>query len=182
MTDRNKPFWKRADLTCNYSGIQQAGNTCVFAANAGAVNHLAGQAIWTLDSLDNAAVQAGHLEGCPEIGEVAHKPVKDAIGYEFNTKDKSQLTNQVVRHWVEMENKIVILSLQTSRGWHMLTLIEWDVDHYIAWDTNGKMAAIYEEEIEQGIPYRNGTVLMPHNEHHAFVYWKKPDIQRTGAS
>ncbi len=54
----------------------------------------------------------------------------------------------------------------------MLTLIEWDVDHYIAWDTNGKMAAIYEEEIDQGILYQNGTMLMPHNEHHAFVYWK----------
>ena len=54
----------------------------------------------------------------------------------------------------------------------MLTLIAWGTDHYIAWDTAGKLSVIYEDEIERDIPYRNGTILAPHPNHDAFVFWK----------
>jgi hypothetical protein len=151
-------------------------DTCVFAANVGAVNHLAGREVWTLGSLIDAGAKDGHWDGGPAIGSIAHEPVKKAIGYAFNTKDKSLLTNQTVREWVDQKGKIVILSRPVQynggqAGWHMLTLVAWDDDHYVAWDTAGKMSVVYEHEIEQGIPYRTGTVLAPHPNHDAFVYW-----------
>lgn len=191
MSDQHKPFWERTELTFNYPGIRQVMDTCVFAANAGAVNHLAGRNVWTLGSLIDAAAKAGHWLGGPPIGEIAHNPVKKEVGYVFNDKNQSALTNHTVRQWVESEGKIVILSrplvnkAQNLCGWHMLTLITWDTHNYITWDSghliepgtgiiiqSGKMAAVYENEIEQGINYQPGATLIPHPDHHAFVYWK----------
>ncbi|MEQ8789464.1 MAG: hypothetical protein RIC55_24430 [Pirellulaceae bacterium] len=177
MPSQNKPFWDRPDVAFGYTGVRQVMDTCVFAANAGAVNHLAGRQVWTLGSLIDAGAKEGHWDGGPAIGEIAHEPVKNAIGYVFNTKTNSLLTNQAVREWVDQEGKLVILSRPVQYGgrqggWHMLTLVAWDSDHYVAWDTGGKMSIVYEDEIERGIPYRNGAVLVPHPNHDAFVYWK----------
>ena len=180
MSDQTtKPYWDRTDLTFDYPGVRQVMDTCVFAANVGAVNHLAGRQVWTLGSLIDAGANEGHWHGGPEIGRIAHERVKDKIDYEFNTKNKP-LTGETVRQWVEQENKIVILSrllLQNGNqsGCHMLTLVAWDTDHYLAWDTNGKKAAVYEHEIEQDILYQNGSVLKPHDNHDAFVFWKLSD-------
>ena len=181
MTGCHKPFWSRSDISWTYDMIKQSQkDTCVFASCAAAVNHLAGRKVWTEQSLQEECRNQDIMQGEPRVGMIAHAPVRNSIDYAFNTKDNSPLTNQTVREWVEHEGKIVILSRPMlysaqQNGWHMLTLVAWDSDHYIAWDTAGKMSVIYEDEIEQGIPYRNGFVLAPHPSHDAFVYWKLTD-------
>jgi cytochrome bd-type quinol oxidase subunit 1 len=46
------PWWERTTELVPYAGLLQGDkNLCVFAAVAGAVNHLLGRQAWTIDSL-----------------------------------------------------------------------------------------------------------------------------------
>ena len=84
MPHRHMPFWNRPDSTSSYFGVRQVMNTCVFAANAGAVNHLVQRQVWTLGSLIDVAASEGYWKGGPAVGSLAHKPVKSEVDYFFN--------------------------------------------------------------------------------------------------
>ncbi len=191
MTNKNTPFWERSSLTFKYPGVRQVMATCVFAAIAGAVNYLTGRKVWTLGSLIDAGAKEHQWAGGPAIGRIAHQPVKDEIAYRFNqsgARDFEETIGSTVRRWIESEGRVVTLSCPQrcngqERGWHMITLIEWvgNEDYFVAWDSNGRTAAVYEHEIEAGVFYRSGiqdgstyrVTLDHHPDHHAFVWGPK---------
>lgn len=189
MTEIYKPFWERSDLATSFLGVRQVENTCVFAASAGAVNHLTQRNVWTLGSLIDAAAKADCWKGGPAIGGIAHEPVKDVLAYRFNVRNGNgfeELKGFRVRQWVETEGKLVVLSCPLEfngrqHGWHMISLVDWNdsLGCFVAWGSSGKMGPVYETEIESGVIYQavpNTTQqirLIPHPDHHAFVWGVK---------
>jgi hypothetical protein len=175
-------WYERKGKTVPYPEILQGALPhCVYAAIAGAVNHLAAKEIWLPSDLFQK-----HREdvGGPAnfgVANTALKPVQEIIEKHQHNKGQSSTTlslNQI-RDWVD-SGAVVILSMELRNdeisrqgGWHMFSLVARDGDKFQVWDTNGLKGFLTGEEIMNGFYYPNGWFFMPHNQEDTLVLWRK---------
>ena len=168
-------WWERTAELVPYDGLHQGDKDhCVFAAVAGAVNHLLGRQEWTIDSL--LEVHGRDPETWTlAVAHTAVKPFLDRLEVlEHNTKRGSDpLSPSILRSWIR-EGGIVILSLPSrKRGWHMFTLVACTDTSFQVWDSNGNHGRFYDHEIKTGIPYGKDHFFDPHPEEDLVVIRKR---------
>src|SRR4051812_13691932 len=78
-------FWIRTGPMVPFRGLTQDGKShCVYASVAGAMNHVAGRAHWTVDALVRACVSGGHTSPTFDtVAPIAAEPLKDLVSYEI---------------------------------------------------------------------------------------------------
>jgi hypothetical protein len=173
-----KHWWNRHAGLAPYVGLHQGGrNYCVFASIAGAVNHLMGHDVWTMDVLADAhAYKKGTTDF--SVADTAIAPCGGALIVQRpNSRDfPSQLSPSLIRNWVRQQG-IVILSLEAHNpdgsfaGWHMLSVVAESPSLFQVWDSTGYGGLLTDEEIMATLerpPGGCGT-LVPHRHQDAIA-------------
>ncbi len=178
-TESSVPWWERTAELVPYAGLHQGANpTCVFAAVAGAVNHLLGEQAWTIDSLKQA-----HPIGAVAllaVAETAIAPFIDRLeAFEHKDSRQSNPLSPAIRSWIS-EGGIVILSLvcretgsEYPEEWHMFTLVACTDTSFQVWDSNGDSGRFNDHDIKTGIHVRGGRFYHAHPEQHLVVIRKR---------
>jgi hypothetical protein len=187
-------FWTRTGPRVEFRGLTQGENPyCVYASLAGAVNHVVGSEVWTVDAL----VAECKRRGCPSptfdvVMPVAAEPVKDRLAYEIaRDRLKPQPTAAFVAElsrWVQ-GGGIAVISLEAAdnplpsgqrlQGYHMLTLIAKEGDQFQVWDTSNFAGFVTEAELEAGFVYKRLDCypvpwMVKHPEHDCVLFRKVP--------
>jgi hypothetical protein len=168
-------WWERTGNGIAYQGEQQGQRPdCVYAAIAGAVNHLTGQRLWTADSL-----RQSHGPRQPDFG-VADTALSCTSSLSKHQHLKgiavAPLTPELIRQWLA-EGAVVILSreLADSSGvrqqrWHMFTVVGHGPDGFQVWDTNGLAGFMTDDELVDGCDYPGGGQrYLPHDQEDTLV-------------
>lgn len=176
-TESSVSWWERTAELVPYAGLHQGENDhCVFAAVAGAVNHLLGRQAWTIDSL--LKVYGEDRETWTlAVAPIAIAPFPGRLEVlEHNTKRGSgRLSPAVLRSWIR-GGGLVILSLPVRNGgWHMFTLVACTDTGFQVWDSNGHPGRFYDHEIKTGIPHprQDDNFYDPHPDEDLVVIRKR---------
>lgn len=154
---------------------------CVYAAIAGAVNHIAQREVWKPEDVFNEHHKGGAEATNFGVADTALKPVGDIIEKHHHNKDTASqsLTPKKIREWID-DDGVVILSMELRNdpvsqrgGWHMFSLMAYEDDRFQVWDTNGLKGFLTDEEITNGFHYPNGWFFMPHDKEDTLVLRRK---------
>ena len=160
-----------------YTELRQ-GNLphCVYASVAGAVNFLVGKQVWVPVDLvvEHNRLRRGTNFSVADTALQRLNGEVEKIHHNSGCSTES-LTPSLVRNWID-DSGVVILSLELadaaggrSGAWHMFSLVGRDGELFQVWDTNGLRGFISADEIENGIPYPNGSFFLPHDKEDTLV-------------
>jgi hypothetical protein len=187
-------FWARTGPTVEFRGLTQGHSPhCVYASLAGAINHVVGSVVWTVDTL----VEECKRRRCPSptfdvVMPVAAEPVKERLEYEIARERLKPQPMPVfvaeLSRWVQ-GGGVAVISLEAAdnplpsgqrlQNYHMLTLIAKDGDRFQAWDTNGLAGFVTEAELATGFVYKRLECypvpwLIEHPDHDCVLFRKPP--------
>jgi hypothetical protein len=175
-------WWERAGNKIAYPGLLQGNHPhCVYAAIAGALNHLTQKHLWTVQSLFNEHQKAGARDANFDVADTAIAPVANTVKkLHHNTKwSHDRLCVARIRDWLS-SGSIVILSMELLNdaisnrgGWHMFSLVADDQGQFQVWDTNGFEGFLTESELFVNLSYPSGWSFRPHKEEDTLVLMPK---------
>jgi hypothetical protein len=166
-------WWQRTGVFAAYpEELQGSVPHCVYAAIAGAVNHLTSASIWTPKALFDEHQKNGPRPTDFSVADTALIPVANTIQKHHHLKGVSveALSPDLIRTWLA-SGHVVILSrelrndaISKQGGWHMITIVAYGKDGFQVWDTNGFKGFLTDGEIDNGFYYPNGWFFMPHDQ------------------
>jgi hypothetical protein len=171
-------WWERTGSKASYPNLVQGNlRNCVYAAIAGAVNHLMKENVWTVESLFSEYQKNGPRDANFNVADTAIGPCGNALEKIHHNRDwsKDHLSSDRIREWIEM-GAVVILSMELRRdaiskegGWHMFSLFSYVDDRFQVWDTNNYEGFLTSDEISNGFCYPDQRVFIPHDREDALI-------------
>jgi hypothetical protein len=180
-------WWERKGKTIAYPKLLQGDLPhCVYAAIAGAVNHLAGQELWTPQTLFGEHQKEGRKSTDFSVADTAITPVWDNVEKHHHNTGWSQdrLTQNLISQWLDAGSVVIISmelrndSVSNRSGWHMFSLVAEDENRFQVWDSNGYEGFLIAEELSVGFAYPNGWFFMPHDSEDTLVLKPKDDANK----
>lgn len=186
-------FWLRNGPLVPFGGLTQDGKShCVYASVAGAMNHIAVKAHWTVDALVKACLRGGYTSPTFDtVAPIAADPLKDLVRYEIARERMKSLTTSSfiakLSKWIK-NGGLAVISLEAADApfpggkrlekYHMFTLVAKHDNLFQVWDTNGLAGFVMDSELETGFKYPpipdvcNDPWMIKHPEHDCVLFYK----------
>lgn len=171
-------WWERTGIKASYPKLVQGQlPNCVYAAIAGAVNHLMKENLWTVESLFGEYQKNGPRDPNFNVADTAIALCGNSLEKIHHNRDWSNdhLSTDRIRDWIEM-GSVVILSMELRRdkvnkqgGWHMFSLFSYKDDRFQVWDTNNYEGFLTPTEISSGFCYPDQRFFLPHDKEDALI-------------
>jgi hypothetical protein len=170
-------WWERPGNRIAYPAETQGSHPhCVYAAIAGAVNHLVQRPVWTTKSLFEEHQKNGPRHADFGVADTAITPVSESVTklHHNSTWSQARLSSAQIGEWINA-GAVVILSMElrnaNPRSWHMFSLVAVDQGTFQVWDTNKFEGFMTAAEIERGFSYPDGRFFVRHAEEDTLVLY-----------